>query len=81
MFKCDEMDELFRYLLSDVGSAAGGCKSAADQSLQLLTAFNRIADPKLRRELVLLIEIVSQMPEAAQRSRLRLRPAKPARIH
>jgi hypothetical protein len=81
MFKCDEMDDLFRCLLSDVSSTADSRQSRAEQSQQLLSAFNRIEDPKLRRELVLLIEIVSQMPEGSQQGRPRRRKTKLVQIH
>jgi hypothetical protein len=82
MFKLDEIDELFRCLLSDIPATTDSRKDGVEQSQQLLSAFNKIEDPRLRRELVLLIEILSQMPEVLQRRRERCRKIRPAaRMH
>ncbi len=71
MMKREEIDELFRRLLSGVAAPVDGRQDAIDQSRQLLAAFNKIEDPSLRQELVLLIEIISQMPEVLERKRER----------
>jgi len=43
-----------------------------DQSRQLLLAFDRIRDSNLRQELIVLIEIVSKMPEGLRQTRAKL---------
>ncbi len=60
----EEVDEFFRRLLA--GIPADRKVDLSDQSKQLLSAFNRIRDPRLRQELLILIEIVSQKPELLQ---------------
>ncbi len=66
--KHEEVDEFFRRLLA--GAAPLDKKQdAIDQSRQLVAAFNRIADPRLRQELVVLMEIVAKMPEVIYRKR------------
>ncbi len=67
--KHEEVDEFFRRLLAGVGAPVENKPDAIDQSRQLVAAFNRINDPHLRQELVVLIEIVSKMPEVLQRRR------------
>lgn len=64
MVKPEEVDVFFRRLLAGPAAPQDVRKTANDQSGQLLSAFNRIADPRLRQEVLLLIEIVAQMPEA-----------------
>lgn len=60
MLKREEMDDLFRYLFA--GLPARTEQSGAPQSQQLLSAFDRIDDHRLRRELVLLVELIAKMP-------------------
>ncbi len=62
----EEVDEFFRRLLAGVSTREESKKDSIDQSKQLLTAFGKIRDPRLRQELLILIEIVSQMPELLQ---------------
>jgi hypothetical protein len=62
----DEVDEFFRRLLAGIPARADRKPDPDDQSKQLLSAFNRIRDPRLRQELLVLIEIVSQKPELLQ---------------
>ncbi len=62
----EEVDEFFRRLLAGVSARAERKQESPDQSRQLLTAFSKIRDPRLRQELLILIEIVSQMPELLQ---------------
>ena len=69
MIKREEIDDLFRCLLSGVTSPVDARQLRFEQSQQLLYAFNRIEDSQLRQELVLLIEIVSKMPGAMQAAR------------
>jgi hypothetical protein len=67
--KHEEVDEFFRRLLAGAGGPAENKPDAIDQSRQLVAAFNRITDPHLRQELVLLIEIVAKMPDIISRRR------------
>jgi hypothetical protein len=60
----EEVDEFFRRLLA--GISAERRPDVLDQSKQLLSAFNRIRDPRLRQELLILVEIISQRPELLQ---------------
>lgn len=69
MVKHEEVDEFFRRLLAGLQAPASDRRSPIDQSRQLLTAFNKIRDPRLRQELLVLIEIVSQTPELIQGKR------------
>ncbi len=69
MVSHEEVDEFFRRLLAGVSSREERKKDSIDQSKQLLTAFSKIRDPRLRQELLILIEIVSQMPELLQNNR------------
>ncbi len=64
MVKPEEVDEFFRRLLAGPPAPQEVKKNASDQSGQLLSAFNKITDPRLRQEVLLLIEIVAQMPDA-----------------
>ncbi len=66
MFKLNEVDELFRCLLAGIKSPAENLRSGPEQSRQALCAFNRIEDPSLKRELVLLMELASRMPGMMQ---------------
>ncbi len=59
----EEVDEFFRRLLAGISAPAEHRLDPFDQSKQLLSAFNKIRDPRLRQELLVLIEIVSQKPE------------------
>ncbi len=67
--KHEEVDEFFRRLLAGAAGPLDKKQDAIDQSRQLVAAFNRITDPRLRQELVVLIEIVAKMPEIIQRRR------------
>ena len=67
----EEVDEFFRRLLEGIPARADRNPDPIDQSKQLLSAFNRIRDPRLRQELMILIEIVSQKPELLQAKRER----------
>jgi hypothetical protein len=69
MINREQIDELFRYLLAGVSAPRDDRQVRMDQSQQMLSAFNRIDDAELRQELVVLMEIVSQMPEVLQRKR------------
>ncbi len=64
----EEVDEFFRRLLSGIPASAERKPDPFDQTEQLLSAFNKISDPRLRQDLLILIEIVSQRPELLQRS-------------
>ncbi len=64
----EEVDEFFRRLLAGVAQTERK-QDTPDQSRQLLMAFSKIRDPRLRQELLILIEIVSQMPEFLQNKR------------
>lgn len=63
----EEVDEFFRRLLA--GIPAERKSDPFDQSRQLLSAFNKIRDPRLRQELLILIEIISRKPELLQGKR------------
>lgn len=65
----EEVDEFFRRLLAGIKPEPKPV--LLDQSKQLLSAFNRIKDQRLRQDLLILIEIVSQQPELLQTSRER----------
>ena len=67
----EEVDEFFRRLLAGIPARADRRPDPFDQSRQLLSAFNKIRDPRLRQELLVLIEIVSQKPELLQVKRER----------
>ncbi len=75
----EEVDEFFRRLLA--GIPAEHKPSPCDQSQQLLSAFNRISDPRLRQELLILIEIVSQRPDLLYRSSERWMKSALAPVH
>ena len=72
MINSEELDELFRCLLAGVAAPAGDLQQRYEQSRQLLLAFDRIGDFNLRQELIVLIEIVSKMPDALRQNRSRL---------
>jgi hypothetical protein len=63
-----ELDDLFRCLLAGVRTPADDVKHRYEQSRQLLLAFDKISDSELRQELIVLIEIVSKMPEALRKN-------------
>jgi hypothetical protein len=65
-----ELDELFRCLLAGVRTPADDAKHRYEQSRQLLLAFDRIGDCELRQELIVLMEIVSKMPDALRKNRV-----------
>ncbi len=67
MINSEELDELFRCLLACVAAPADDVQHRYEQSRQLLLAFDRIRDSNLRQELIVLIEIVSKMPEGCAR--------------
>jgi D-mannonate dehydratase len=81
MINREQIDELFRYLLAGVATPRDDRQAKIDQSRQLLSAFSRIDDAELRQELVVLMEIVSQMPEVLQRKRDSWGKAKIAQFH
>jgi hypothetical protein len=68
-------------LLAGVSAPADDRQVRVDQSRQLLSAFNRIEDSQLRQELLVLIEIVSTMPELLQRKRKPLAITQAAQVH
>jgi hypothetical protein len=67
----EEVDEFFRRLLAGIPALADRRPDPFDQSKQLLSAFNKIRDPRLRQELLVLIEVASQKPELLQVKRER----------
>jgi hypothetical protein len=81
MINREKIDDLFRYLLAGVSAPVDDRQVRMDQSRQLLSAFNKIDDSKLRQELLVLIEIVSNMPELLQGKRDGWGKAKVAQIH
>ena len=64
----EEVDEFFRRLLAGVSTPLDRKTDFIDQTKQLLSAFNKIRDPRFRQELLVLIEIVSEKPELLQKS-------------
>jgi hypothetical protein len=81
MINREKIDDLFRFLLAGVSAPADDRQVRVDQSRQLLSAFNRIDDSQLRQELLVLIEIVSNMPELLQQKREGWIATQPAQIH
>ncbi len=81
MITREKIDDLFRCLLAGVNSPKDDRQVRADQSHQLLSAFNKIDDSKLRQELLVLIEIVSTMPELLQSKREGWGNTKQAHLH
>jgi len=81
MINREKIDDLFRFLLAGVSAPVDDRQVRVDQSRQLLSAFNRIDDTQLRQELLVLIEIVSSMPELLQRKREPLAITQAAQIH
>lgn len=81
MINREEIDELFRCLLAGAGAPVNEGQMRFEQSQQLLQAFDRIEDLQLRQELILLIEIVSKMPEVLHRKRDSWGKAKLAQFH
>jgi hypothetical protein len=79
MINSEELDELFRCLLAGVGAPADDVQLRYEQSRQILLAFDKIRDSNLRQELIVLIEIVSKMPEALHHGRAKL--GTPALVH
>ncbi|MFY9641603.1 MAG: hypothetical protein WCD20_06895 [Rhodomicrobium sp.] len=82
MINSEELDELFRCLLAGVGAPKDDRQVRFEQSQQLVQAFDRISDSGIRQELILLIEIVSKMPEALhQQGSRRLGRTMLSRLH
>jgi hypothetical protein len=81
MIKHEEIDEFFRRLLAGVTAPVDGKQDPVDQSHQLVSAFNRINDPRLRQELLVLIEIVAQMPELLSHRHGRWHKGRLAQVH
>jgi hypothetical protein len=81
MINREKIDDVFRFLLAGVSAPADDRQVRVDQSRQLLSAFNRINDSQLRQELLVLIEIVSSMPELLQGKRDSLAIAQAAQFH
>jgi len=81
MINREEIDELFRCLLAGAGAPVDDRQKRFEQSQQLLAAFDRINDPELRQELIVLIEIVSKMPEILPRMRGGKARAQLAQLH
>jgi len=81
MIDSEELDDLFRCLLAGVAAPKEDRQVRFEQSRQLAQAFDRIDDSELRQELVLLIEIVSKMPEALHRNGRELGRTMLARLH
>ena len=75
----EEVDEFFRRLLA--GIPAEHKPDPFDESRQLLSAFNKIRDPRLRQEFLILIEIISQKPELLQGKRERWVKGTLAHVH
>ncbi|MGO9544281.1 MAG: hypothetical protein ACLPPF_05750 [Rhodomicrobium sp.] len=81
MINREEIDELFRCLLAGVAAPVDDRQVRFEQSQQLLQAFDRISDSQLRQELIVLIELVSKMPEVLHRNRDSWGKAKLAQFH
>ncbi len=81
MINSEELDELFRCLLAGVRAPADDVQLRYDQSRQLLLAFDKIKDSNLRQELIVLIEIVSKMPDALRQNRNKLGTPALAHMH
>jgi hypothetical protein len=81
MINGEELDELFRCLLAGVRAPADDAQLRYDQSRQLLLAFDKIKDSNLRQELIVLIEIVSKMPDALRQGRAKLGTPALAQLH
>ena len=75
----EEVDEFFRRLLA--GIPAERKPDTCDESRQLLSAFNKIRDPRLRQEFLILVEIISQKPELLQDKRERWMKGTLAHVH
>ena len=75
----EEVDEFFRRLLA--GIPAERKPYPCDESRQLLSAFNKIRDPRLRQEFLILVEIISQKPELLQGKRERWVKGTLAHVH
>jgi hypothetical protein len=67
----EEVDEFFRRLLAGIPARGDRKPDPVDQSKQLLSAFSKIRDPRLRQEILVLIEIISQKPDLLQVKRER----------
>ena len=81
MINSEELDELFRCLLAGVVKPRDDRQVRFEQSQQLMQAFESIDDCEIRQELILLIEIVSKMPEALHQGRRRLGRTVLSRLH
>jgi hypothetical protein len=75
----EEVDEFFRRLLAGIPTEPK--PDPCDESRQLLSAFNKIRDPRLRQEFLILIEIISQKPELLQGKRERWMKGTLAHVH
>ena len=81
MINHEELDELFRCLLAGVFAPVDDRQMRCEQSRQLLLAFDRIDDSELRQELIVLVEIVSKMPDVLRRKHESRRAARLAQFH
>ena len=81
MINSEELDELFRFLLAGVAAPRDDRDVRFEESQRLMHAFDRIDDSGLRQELVLLIEIVSKMPEAVHGNGRRAGRTMLSRLH
>lgn len=81
MINGEELDELFRCLLAGVRNPADDAQLRYDQSRQLLLAFDKIRDANLRQELLVLMEIVSKMPDMLRQNRNKIGTPALAHVH
>ncbi len=81
MLNREQIDDLFRCLLAGIAAPVDERQQRFDQSRQLLSAFSRIDDSRIRQELVLLIGLVSKMPNYLQQNHGPWASATPAQIH
>ncbi len=81
MVERNDIDDIFRCLLSDISARVDSPQRRYDESCKLLSAFHAIQDCRLRQELVTLIEIISQMPDALQDLRSRSVRGQLAAVH
>ncbi len=80
MIERNVIDELFRCLLAGVATTSDG-RTRFDQTQRLISAFDQIDDTQLRQELILLVEIVSKMPEVLQHKRESWGKTKLSQVH
>ena len=81
MINSEELDKLFRCLFAGVAKPRDDRQVRFEQSQRLMQAFESIDDSETRQELILLIEIVSKMPEALHQKRRRLGRTVLSRLH